>query len=359
MGVSPEALRRDSNTINGISKDVGVFLDAIWSILPNEFSAKYKNFCWYQGPTLHCLPYFFIAGFPKSGTTSLYSAVVNHPEIFDIGKSRKEPHWWTRRHVRKTNFTTYFRKFSRASQNISLHADHVFCDASQSTLWDSAFFANGQDYCAMTTAISRVLPDAKFIVLMRNPVTRIHSHYLWSCSYALGNDTSIWPSKVYRNARNNFHDMVLSGIKTFNNCLHDSSLYECTNVMTSNFKAMRWQESCGYITHQIFVGLYYVHIFKWLQFYLMDNFLFLRTEDMGEPEQLMSVVTDFLGVEKISSAEAQQWLGKRANTQEVVHVESPEFQMRNDTRKLLEDFYQPYNILLAELLKDNRFLWED
>ncbi len=32
--------------------------------------------------------------------------------------------------------------------------------------------------------------------------------------------------------------------------------------------------------------------------------------------------------------------------------------MYDVTRKMLEDFYRPYNSKLAELLKDDIFLWE-
>lgn len=33
--------------------------------------------------------------------------------------------------------------------------------------------------------------------------------------------------------------------------------------------------------------------------------------------------------------------------------------MLNKTRTMLEEFYKPYNKQLAELLHDNKYLWED
>ena len=33
------------------------------------------------------------------------------------------------------------------------------------------------------------------------------------------------------------------------------------------------------------------------------------------------------------------------------------YQMKPETKKLLEDFYKPYNKLLASLIDDERFLW--
>jgi N-acetylgalactosamine 4-sulfate 6-O-sulfotransferase len=43
---------------------------------------------------LRCLPYFFIGGFPKCGTTDVYDKLVLHPLI--QGCLFKEPHYWTR-----------------------------------------------------------------------------------------------------------------------------------------------------------------------------------------------------------------------------------------------------------------------
>ena len=33
-------------------------------------------------------------------------------------------------------------------------------------------------------------------------------------------------------------------------------------------------------------------------------------------------------------------------------------QMMPETRRLLEDFHRPYNVRLADLLDDQRFLWD-
>ena len=43
---------------------------------------------------LLCLPYFYLAGFPKCGTTDLYLHMTQHHHI--IPTVVKEPHWWTR-----------------------------------------------------------------------------------------------------------------------------------------------------------------------------------------------------------------------------------------------------------------------
>ena len=225
MNISEETMKHAATDLEAIAKNVGVFLNAIWSIVPRNFSSKYKNPCWHSDlvlsrdnrSTLHsklnsekrnyltkelvtaltdsifkqkhsknvtskrtfCLPYFFVAGFPKSATSSLDDALRRHSKI--VGPRCKEPHWWTRMPLHFSNFNylklsvlRYLMNF--LSRRIEEEVDVITYDGSQSTLWDSNFFVHHQDYCAMPAVLSRVLPNAKFLVLMRNPVTRLYSH---------------------------------------------------------------------------------------------------------------------------------------------------------------------------------------
>ncbi len=48
---------------------------------------------------LRCLPYFYLAGVTKSGTTDLFEALLKHPQIH--GPWVKEPHYWNRRRYPK------------------------------------------------------------------------------------------------------------------------------------------------------------------------------------------------------------------------------------------------------------------
>ncbi|XP_012936462.2 uncharacterized protein LOC101858929 [Aplysia californica] len=57
---------------------------------PIKFTKTLKNPCWWEGETLRCLPFFYVAGFSKSGTTDLISRMNSHPEVKVI---KKEKHW--------------------------------------------------------------------------------------------------------------------------------------------------------------------------------------------------------------------------------------------------------------------------
>jgi N-acetylgalactosamine 4-sulfate 6-O-sulfotransferase len=68
--------------------------------IPKDFNSTFLNPCWYEPPTgnkrvLVCLPYYFVAGFTKCGTTDLYYRMALHPQIY-LG-SVKEPTFWSKR----------------------------------------------------------------------------------------------------------------------------------------------------------------------------------------------------------------------------------------------------------------------
>lgn len=63
---------------------------------PFRFLDNFRNPCWLTSATgqLACLPFFFLAGFPKCGTTELYVKLHKHQHVAKL--LTKEPHWLTR-----------------------------------------------------------------------------------------------------------------------------------------------------------------------------------------------------------------------------------------------------------------------
>lgn len=375
IGLSETTLT--SSIMNTVARNLSIFLSALQSIIPQNFTHTHKNPCWYSylslaehthllraffetetpdqnlSPCLHrhilepalnstkkkllCLPAFFLAGFPKSGTTTLYKALLQHPMVAE--SERKEPHWWTRIPLNITDqdylrlAVTRYLVFFYGKINFRYNAPEVIIsDASQSTLWDSNFVAETHDYCAMPVAVHHVLPRAKFIVMMRNPVERTYSH----CQYSVRRkDSEQFMEPEY------FHQVVKNHVLVFNQCrsLNRSAL-ECANFS----KAL----SMG-VGYRLFISLYYVHLLKWLQFFPKDQFLFLRTEDIS-PNICNKVIT-FLDLRPHD--ETCKLLQEKQNEQKKYPAMLPE------TRKLLSDFFQPFNKKLVELTGDSRFLWED
>ncbi len=114
-------------------------------------------------------PNFFITGTVKGGTTSLYRHLQKHPDVFL--PAFKEPHYFAQLHPRPerehfieyvSDTSEYLRLYEQASPFAAVG------DASTSNLWTPA----------APERIYAVAPDARIIILLRDPVVRAHSHYL-------------------------------------------------------------------------------------------------------------------------------------------------------------------------------------
>ena len=99
------------------------------------------------------------------------------------------------------------------------------------------------------------------------------------------------------------------------------------------------------------IGLYVLHLEKWLEQFDPAQFLLLRLEDFSQdPERYMQRVFDFLGV-----GAPDNWgtvlQDKRSNTHWMQRDPILE-----ETETLLRDFYRPYNQLLARLVEQQQLL---
>ena len=393
IGVSQDRLISNEAAINNLATNLSHYLTALSSIIPQKFSSTYRSPCWetpivlstqqrkelrvfrktiplyltemltehlYQTilePALHqknnrslmCLPAFFLAGFPKSGTTTLHSILYKLDMISRPGF--KEPHWLTRMPLKNGDhnyliltFAWYLQYYyNQANSEIKRKPQLLTYDASQSTLWDSNFHIDYEDYCSIPILLSHILPSAKFIVVMRNPVTRTHSHHIYSCAYEKRQP----PSSTV------FHEMVVADIKYFQNCLStDRTIYECTS--DKHFKKGQsggCNRSMGYY---LTISMYYLHLKKWMQLFPRESFLFLRMEDMSiDPYTFMRNITDFLNIDHLPPQSTRLLFSYRKN------VKNVEVEMLPETQAVLSEFFHPFNEKLVELTGDNRFLWKD
>lgn len=121
---------------------------------------------------------FFIVGAAKSGTTSLYKYLNQHPDVFF--PNVKEPHYYAT--VKSSNKSMSRKPKSGREyhdKNIDSKEDYlnlykyskgqkILADASPSYLWDKE----------AAKRIYKDNPEAKILIVIRNPVLRTHSHFL-------------------------------------------------------------------------------------------------------------------------------------------------------------------------------------
>ena len=108
------------------------------------------------------LPNFLIIGAARSGTTTLYTCMQEHPDIFMPGNKRPEPHFFLKEEEYKKGLDYYSEKY------FSLwNGEKARGEASTSYLYQSH----------VARRIHKHLPGVRLIAILRNPVDRAYSNY--------------------------------------------------------------------------------------------------------------------------------------------------------------------------------------
>ena len=351
-------------------------LDILQEYIPTNYSTNFRNPCWYDFhhiPTnflnltvpcsfpasidqsqakyalqvkssrerqMHCLPAFFLSGFPKCGTSSLYMTIIQHPQV---AKSNcKECGFWSRfvsahrvdSHIR-IFVLWYLGLFSQATQTIESNRPSITLDASVTY---NQYLSN--DYCVLPVLLKRVLPEAKFVLIMRNPSERYSSHYWFiTVRQKFTNRTDFVQYGHTKEALKIFQSDTAHAIEQFQSCIGSAkSITHC--ILDEAFVLSGLQQ-----------GLYYYHIVSWLKIIPRERFLFLRTEDLAhDPSLTMSKVWHFLSLASLPKMRRQYRNRGPVNKDITIPLQ---------TKKLINEFYQPYNQLLSHLLSDTRYLWND
>jgi hypothetical protein len=111
------------------------------------------------------LPDFIIAGAPRSGTTWLYSMADRHPEIRMAKPVAPEPKFFLRDDVFERGLDYYSRTW--------------FSDIPPGSLAGEKS-ANYLESSAAAQRIHDSLPSVRLVFVLRNPIHRAFSNYLWS-----------------------------------------------------------------------------------------------------------------------------------------------------------------------------------
>ena len=145
-------------------------------------------------------PNFFLAGAPKAGTTALYRYLDQHPAIYM--SPIKEPHFFADE-IRLENFADDFRRMAEAR----LPAQREYLAGPVSEKFSGGPIDNWTDYLRLfrgvkqQTAIGEAsacylwsqsapgniqarIPDAKILMMLRNPIERAFSQYAHMLSFA-------------------------------------------------------------------------------------------------------------------------------------------------------------------------------
>ncbi|GIL80774.1 hypothetical protein Vretimale_9126 [Volvox reticuliferus] len=314
-----------------------------WEVLPKAFDKGYRNPCWTDASGhFRCAPYFQIIGVSKCGTTDLYGRLTRHP---DMAEGAKGPHFWDEcpyppkgacTAPPNGDFDGYVNLFEKGASVIRTNPLAIVGEASSNTYTGVFTFVRGLARLKTNVTLAQLIYEAqpyqRQIIIMRDPVSRYYSafHYY----RRRPTDPFEGPDK--------FHERVERDIKLWTTCEQRYGVEECVK---------------RYEPQQLVKGMYSEFVDAWTSVFPREQLLFLRTEDYkAAPREHIQAVIKFLGMRDLSDEETTTMMRlRRFNAQSEKYP-----RMWPQSRKMLEDFYRPFNQKLARMMGDDpRFLWED
>lgn len=263
-----------------------------------------RNFRYITGP-LRVLPDFIIIGCQKCATTSLYDYMIQHPNIFSA--SEKEIHYFDSNY--NVGITWYRSFFPTIFQKKFLqYRKQKFTSGEASPMYIFNSVA--------AKRISELLPQVKLIAILRNPVDRAYSHY---------------------------NMQVKNGYESLS--FEDALAIEEKRIAGEREKELQNENYVGinlrdfsYLSR----GIYIDQLEHWMKYFNRKQFLILTTEELEDnPINTMNKIFEFLD---LPSYEIKNL--KRMNVGEYKI-------MSHETRKMLIEYFKPYNERLYKFLGIN------
>jgi len=252
-------------------------------------------------------PDFIIAGAAKSGTSSLAYNLNCHPDLF---MPPKEIHYFSKKPNLGDNwYLSHFRQHDKTSGEKS--TSYLYYTQCHQRMYD-------------------LIPDAKIIILLRNPVDRAYSN--WNMRY---NDRRIIKQGLQFNKN---HSCRLKSLDF--SAIVDFYLDNRHNLS----EEVLFQPPLD-IVHR---GLYINQLESLLQYYSIDMVRILITEEYFADERFnFSNLCEFL---KLSSNHPKTFVG--CNIGQYSNPIPPR------TRLRLRNFYRPFNNRLFQFFNSHIAKWE-
>lgn len=256
-----------------------------------------------------CSPDFLIVGAQRCGTTSLFRALSKHPAMMPNVLGAKGVHYFDTDFARDR--TWYFSHFPSLSEK-ERHAANtgqrpVVGEASPYYLF----------HPAGAERMARVVPDAKIIVMLRDPVKRAISHHLHM----------VWEG----------HEPVKDLDKALD--LESSRLDGIDQKLLANPELVsRAHQHFSYVSR----GRYAEQLERLYDHFERDNVMVLATENLAmESQRLLDNIQRFIGLEPDPAIVLE-----RRNS-------SASFQPRSETLDRLASEFDEPNKQLAALVDDD------
>lgn len=262
-------------------------------------------------------PDFLIIGAQKSGTSSLHYYLNQHLNL--VGSKPKEVHYFER-------YINYPNK------NLNWYKNHFKALSSK----DKLFFEASPNYIYHEAAAIRIkenYPDIKLILILRDPVHRAFSAWNMYHDYY---KTGVAKKKLrygrYPNTENEVYLHLFKGRSVFP-----------TFRETVNLELKLMQDGVYKEPSILRRGLYLEQIKNYLKYFKRSQLLILGFRELvREPLSVCNTVLDFVGLK----GRNMQHL-----TLEIKNKRSYDFQLQEEDKKFLTEFYAESNLQLFTFLE--------
>ena len=265
---------------------------------------------------LRVLPDFLIIGAQKCGTSSLYYYLTQHPCVTPAQAfidSRKETRFFTRHFSRGT--TWYRRHFP-----LAVHK-HFFETLQRHRLLTGEATPSYAYYPHALRRIAETVPEAKLILLLRDPVERAFSHY--KHAKRLGKEELSFEEAISAEGER---------LRGEEEKLLEDDTYNSFPYMYQSYLRR------GHYAEQV------ERVFSYVP---KSHLLVLDSADFfDDPQETYNTVLSFLGL-------PEHQLKNHGKVNEGRYVE----EMNAATRERLQDYFSPHNEKLFRLL-GRSFTWQ-
>lgn len=299
-------------------------------------------------------PDFLFIGGAKCGSTSFAIYLDAHPQVCIGGP--KEPNFWS------------WGRYAKEYQDFFVNESPIARPATEDRV-SGEFSTSYLLHPLAPRRIYAALPQAKIILMLRNPVDRAYSHYMMSelrgfepdCSFDEIVRREIEEAPVLLES----HQRCFMDIKgTIASCLtgpdgipiqvasHQNG--NASTELTSNRDLRNY-----YFRSYVFRSIYHDQVKRWMTTFPADQLLIMQSERLfEEPPVQMSKVSSFLGLEDFDFASIPRlekaWGG---GVSRALKKAADYREMNPETRSLLEFFFRPWNKKLSGLTGMD-FSWE-
>lgn len=346
-----------------------VFINEIFEETADEF----KKTQWFvpsgcgNDSCKRVLPSFIIVGGQKCGTTSLYSYLIQHPQILSLAPDTdafggKEVRFFS------SKFVHYNQSMDAYMKNFFSFDSITEKDRKYITGEGTPEYLNTLDAPAR---IKKYLPDAKLIFMFREPVDRAYSNYNH------GKRTDL--KKQRYTGGNDFETLANAELQLIEDCLQTDaqpwdSFMQChykktqqkaaeLNIPVYQVLNNNVEVRLNWLLTTLIKSTYVRHLENYLKNFDPSQMLVIKSEDFfSNTAAVLKKVCNFLEI-----SYDQEWeneihgkvfnFGPQNRIQE--NNASYEYEdVKPELRRKLQDYFKPYNDKLKKYLLSDFDVWD-